>query len=346
MSQMKRSHFGKFRLFVLVFLGSLTGSLGQAVAATPPPAALSPFLASGNFEPGDYSWMQGRFQDASAADKSAWIEIQDWLRKCQEDDQREMQLQMLSAGIVAPQANNGPFDDFVCDQVGISIPHLETDNISVFRSILTGADMVADSIVWTVDAARKISLSDDASLQNKLRARALIDQMLRQAAMAESYGDVSLSDDQVAIVRARIWLAIRKVDRDNTAWLKEVVGRDGWVDADKYGAEATDAAWLLVQHADQDPLFQFRILRELDPVVSPGKPKISKSRYALLRDRVMLKITGTQIYGSQLICKAGKWETFPIEHEASVDLRRAQMGLGPLKKYIEDFVRNVGKCNS
>ncbi|MEN2789422.1 DUF6624 domain-containing protein [Sphingomonas oligophenolica] len=257
-----------------------------------------------------------------------------------------MQQQMLSAGIVAPQANDGPFGDFVCDEVGISIPHLATDNINAFRSILAGADVAADAIAWAVDAARQISLSDDASLRDKLRARVLIDQMLRQAAMAERFGGASLSKDQMAIVRGRVWLAIRKVDRDDTAWLKEVVSRDGWVDTEKYGAEASDAAWLLVQHADQDPLFQYRILRELDPILSPGKPKISKRRYALLTDRVMLKITGKQIYGSQLICKAGNWGTFPIEDEASVDTRRAQMELGPIKAYIDDFVRDVGKCNS
>lgn len=338
------SRFGKFGCVLLL---SLAVTTGHAAAATPPPAMLQPYIVAGHFEPGDYAWMRGQFADASAADKLHWRSFQDWLRQCKDADQRETQQQMVAAGIADPKAEDGPFYDAVCDEAGIAIPHVEAASFEAFQALLPSARLAAESIAWTVKAAQQ-AFADHASpsLPDQLRARVLVDQTLRQASMAESFGGAALPKNQMAIVRSRIWLAIRKVDRENTAWLKTVLDRETWVDAERYGAEASDGAWLLVQHADQDPLFQYRVLRALDPTRNPSAAKLPPRRYALLTDRVMLKIAGKQVYGSQLVCRAGEWQPFAIEDAANVDKRRAEMGLGPIRAYIDNFVRDVGKCVS
>jgi hypothetical protein len=47
-----------------------------------------------------------------------------------------------------------------------------------------------------------------------------------------------------------------QVDQDNLVWMKNVVTKYGWPTISKVGAEASNAAWLLVQHFDTDNAFQ------------------------------------------------------------------------------------------
>jgi DNA-binding IclR family transcriptional regulator len=52
--------------------------------------------------------------------------------------------------------------------------------------------------------------------------------------------------------------ALEDVDRDNTRWLGELVNRQGWPGRSLVGEDGAAAAWLLAQHADQDPTLQRR----------------------------------------------------------------------------------------
>lgn len=45
------------------------------------------------------------------------------------------------------------------------------------------------------------------------------------------------------------------IDKRNTARLKEIVDQIGWPTISKVGADASHAAWLLVQHAYTEPQF-------------------------------------------------------------------------------------------
>src|SRR5262245_47910462 len=47
-----------------------------------------------------------------------------------------------------------------------------------------------------------------------------------------------------------------RIDRENTARLKQIIDRIGWPTISRVGAQASSAAWLLVQHADAEPEFQ------------------------------------------------------------------------------------------
>ncbi len=46
------------------------------------------------------------------------------------------------------------------------------------------------------------------------------------------------------------------IDIRNTARMKEIIDRFGWPTSKMVGDEASQAAWLIVQHADLDPEFQ------------------------------------------------------------------------------------------
>jgi hypothetical protein len=65
------------------------------------------------------------------------------------------------------------------------------------------------------------------------------------------------------------------------------------------------------------------------------KDEVSRSNYAYLTDRVLLAEGKKQLYGTQFIFSNGKWRPRPIQDEANVDKRRAEIGLPPLAEYAK-----------
>lgn len=124
-----------------------------------------------------------------------------------------------------------------------------------------------------------------------------------------------------------------RIYADNTAWMKQVIATHGWPGYKLVYMDGEDDAWLLVQHADQDPEFQQQALALLEKAVmeKDADPK----HLAYLTDRVRTHRGEKQLYGTQLTGEGDKMVPFPIEDEAHVDERRQRIGLGPLADYIE-----------
>jgi hypothetical protein len=125
------------------------------------------------------------------------------------------------------------------------------------------------------------------------------------------------------------------IDRDNTARMKEIVKQYGWPGPELVGDDGVEAAFLLVQHAD----YEFQ--KEMLPLVREAyrAKKLSGQSYALLLDRVLVKEGKPQVYGTQAKpmdqWKGNEPVLQPIEDEANVDRRRAEIGLIPLSEYIK-----------
>ncbi|HZT43691.1 MAG TPA: DUF6624 domain-containing protein [Chthonomonadaceae bacterium] len=123
------------------------------------------------------------------------------------------------------------------------------------------------------------------------------------------------------------------VDKDNTAWMKAVVAKYGWPGISLVGKDGSQAAWLLVQHADRDRAFQKHCLQLMQEADKKGD--VDKTELAYLTDRVLVGEHKKQIYGTQLQQKNGEMLPSPIEDEANVDKRRAAMGMEPLADYLK-----------
>jgi hypothetical protein len=124
---------------------------------------------------------------------------------------------------------------------------------------------------------------------------------------------------------------MQEIDARNTAWLKEVVSKHGWPGKLLVGKDGSQKAWLLVQHADQDPEFQKRCLKLLAEAVKKGEA--SPENLAYLTDRVRVADKEKQVYGTQFHEVDGRMEPHPIEDEANVDKRRKEVSLPPLAEY-------------
>ena len=139
---------------------------------------------------------------------------------------------------------------------------------------------------------------------------------------------------------AGIIARMQAIDSDNTVRMKIIIKQYGWPGPDLVGKDGTEAAFLLVQHADHE--FQKEVL----PMVRDAyrANKLSGQNYALLLDRVLVGEGKPQVYGTQAkAINQGKGEEpvlEPIEDEVNVDKRRAEVGLPPLSEY-KKFLREM-----
>jgi hypothetical protein len=123
-------------------------------------------------------------------------------------------------------------------------------------------------------------------------------------------------------------------DSQNVARLNEIVARHGWPGASMVGQDGSQAAFLVLQHADQATQERYLpMVRE-----AAAHHEIAPSLLATLEDRVRMRRGDKQLYGTQLKGNAaGQLELWPIEDEAHVDARRAAVGLNPLADYLRMF---------
>lgn len=117
--------------------------------------------------------------------------------------------------------------------------------------------------------------------------------------------------------------------------LEAIIARHGWPTISLVGKEANLNAFLILQHADLS--YQKKYFPLLK--AAAAKNEARKSDVAMLEDRILMREGKKQIYGSQLRMneQTQRLELYPIEDEENVDIRRASVGLQPLKDYLKHF---------
>ncbi len=132
------------------------------------------------------------------------------------------------------------------------------------------------------------------------------------------------------------------VDTDNTAYLTALVTELGWIDVERFGPDAANAAFLIVQHSGDLSL----MLAALPGIEQDVQAKrLDAQAYALLYDRLQLRLGGKQRYGSQIgtVGQSGLL-VLPLEDPDHVEARRHAIGLMPLSDYLKFFKpQNGGK---
>ncbi|WNZ60149.1 hypothetical protein QEG98_29675 [Myxococcus sp. MxC21-1] len=165
----------------------------------------------------------------------------------------------------------------------------------------------------------------DPVLRDELLKRMEEDQAARSALVASNFQDEA--------AKAKM----KDVDARNTTWLKGVIAKHGWPGSALVGRRGTFAAWLLVQHADQDVAFQSEVLPMLEKAVARGEG--SAKELAYLTDRVLVNTGKPQRYATQLEEVDGKTVPKALEEPEKVNERRAAVGLDTLEEYIAAFER-------
>lgn len=170
------------------------------------------------------------------------------------------------------------------------------------------------------------------------------------AARAALRRDLLRIDRLDAVLRAR-WVASRFTDRAAEravdelgaaalAWLRTIIAAHGWPGRALVGARAADAAARLVQHARHNAAFQRRCLRLLRQAAARGD--VPWHHVAYLTDALRVAAGRRQLYGTKFHRRDGALVPLPIERAASVDRRRAALGLPPLAVYARQIQRRFG----
>lgn len=329
----------------VLLLGLITLSAASPPEPSPVPDILKPYVKDGRLEPGDFGWMRGYFSDASAADKAAVDGIEAWLRACLADGVARTHTELTKMGAADPKLGPTAGAPLLC-RMYVSIPRANADGqtFAQFQEMLGRAMPMAETYLVAVKAA-KDSAFPPPTLQAALLAQPLAEQMLRRAwtwGQGEMRDVPPLAPPERTLFVMRLVMATAGEDFANTEWLKKIVTEKGWPKISEVGEGAALEAWLIVQHADADPAFQLQVLRLMEPLVSKGE--VSKSNYAYLYDRVMLKLNGKQRYASQMMCANGKRQPSPLEDEKSVDRYRSEMGMPALAYYMKQMDEMSGPC--
>lgn len=114
------------------------------------------------------------------------------------------------------------------------------------------------------------------------------------------------------------------IDEASQKQLMAVVNENGWPRISQVGVNASNAAWLLVQHAPSLD-FMERCLKLMEDLPAG---EVTPANIAYLKDRVLTMKGKPQIYGTQFQVIGKDMAVYPVEDFEHVDERRASVGLG------------------
>jgi len=129
---------------------------------------------------------------------------------------------------------------------------------------------------------------------------------------------------------------MERTDREQAPALEAIFAKYGVPTYRMVGPQAASDFVTMIQH--QSPEFRQKVLPKLKANVDAGEA--DPGSYATVYDRAQTDAGRKQMYGQNLICDAEhpKLHTGPIEDEAHVNQRRAEIGLMRLELYSQFVV--------
>jgi hypothetical protein len=111
------------------------------------------------------------------------------------------------------------------------------------------------------------------------------------------------------------------VHRENAAALREFISMIGWPTKSKVGEEASEAAWLIVQHSIGEPDFMKECLGLMEESIEDINPQ----NLAYLYDRICYFEGRPQKYGTQYDDNG----LYPVEDKNETNVLRQKLNLEP-----------------
>ncbi|ABZ77200.1 conserved hypothetical protein [Shewanella halifaxensis HAW-EB4] len=126
---------------------------------------------------------------------------------------------------------------------------------------------------------------------------------------------------------------LKAIDAINTKKLKAIIEEHSWPTKDLVGVKGVNAGFLIIQHSP-DIDFKVAMLPKLKKAYSNDQG-VTGQKLALLTDNVLVSQGKNQLYGTQAEHVNGAIIIKPIDDEANVDKRRADLKMPPLEFYIK-----------
>ncbi|KAF2328121.1 DUF6624 domain-containing protein [Flavobacterium ginsenosidimutans] len=131
---------------------------------------------------------------------------------------------------------------------------------------------------------------------------------------------------------------MERVHKKNAQRLEEIIDSIGYPTKSSVGEEASQAAWLIVQHAISLPLFMKRCYA----LISEAANEVSPQNFAYLHDRICYFEGRPQKFGTQFDARG----MYPVEDKAEMIRLRRELQLAPHdEESIAEFMASVHKMN-
>lgn len=126
---------------------------------------------------------------------------------------------------------------------------------------------------------------------------------------------------------------MEKLHLANTKRLGEIMNQIGYPTTDKVGEEASEAAWLIIQHSISKPDFMRKCRKLLEGAVN--KQLANPTNLAYLTDRIAVFEGGPQKYGTQFDWdEQGALSPNKYDDVDKVNKRRLSIGLNRLEEQV------------
>lgn len=120
--------------------------------------------------------------------------------------------------------------------------------------------------------------------------------------------------------------------KENQEKLFELLDKFGWPTTSGVTEYAAAGAALVINHST------FEMRSKYFPMLEEAfkKGEAQPLRYAKMKDRLLVEEGKKQVYGTQVKLENMAYVPHPVQDPQYVDLRRAEIGLGPLKPYLKE----------
>jgi hypothetical protein len=137
---------------------------------------------------------------------------------------------------------------------------------------------------------------------------------------------------------------MKALHNHNAKILEGIIETIGYPTIEKVGIEASEATWLVIQHAIEQPRFMKNCAKLLENEVSAGKADLIYLAY--LTDRIAVLEAKPQLYGTQFDWdENGNLSPNIFDDLSKVNQRRKSIGLNTLEVQTAIMIRQVSNEN-
>ena len=307
-----------------------------------PPAWLAGYIVKGALSYSNVEWARRRWSP-DPKDQLEWRGALDWSMQVKAARASEIADDLGRVGVARATLVPGCYENEVCHQLeDMEESAASFSDWNTFNAAVQEATPYIEGYRYAIETTAHVDTQDpNTTLHDKLVAALALDQTNMIGLTGFNYPERQLpvmSAPALAVFKLALLQLSRDRFKTNAHMLEAVIAAQGWPKRSQIGDAAENAAWILVQHADYDPLLQYKALQLIEVRVKEGEADPKNAAY--LHDRVMLKLTGKQRYGTQLQCRNGKLQPQPLDDADHVDLLRKDVNLPPLGKYMSMFSPN------
>ncbi|MCD9026732.1 hypothetical protein LDO26_00695 [Luteimonas sp. BDR2-5] len=318
----------------------IAGTLVPAWAA--PPELLDSVPVNEPVDLSSLDWIAPRFS-ANATERTKWQALLDWTAEVAQAQTNTLRESFEAKGVDASALPEHCYSDERCFLIRAADDVASRfESWTEFKAAASAAQPYVQSVRQAVEVVSDIHAPRDdatasAALAKELLRRFTNDQLMRNIT-AELPGGMEGTPQEQAYELYAFALEMDGLrdDARNIAYASDLIRqRGGWPAPPDVSEDSQEHLWALVQHGDQRPDLQHEALLAMEARFAGQDPR--PQQYGYLYDRIMLKLTGKQRYGTQVRCVDGERQPQPLDETAPIDELRAKVGLRSMEAYLARF---------